>query len=91
MDAAWTENTALHEAYHASREQTAALNAAVDTLRKRIDETITTTVPPSLATMSSPAMMEEMMMQLSVIQHDIQDILEAVHNPPSNRKWCTSN
>jgi hypothetical protein len=32
MDAAWTENTALREAYRASREETAALKAAVDSL-----------------------------------------------------------
>jgi hypothetical protein len=86
MDAAWTENTALREAYHASREETAALIAAVDPLTKRIDETITTTMPPSPATMSSPTMIEEMTMQLSVIQHNIQDILEAVCNPPGKRK-----
>jgi hypothetical protein len=30
--------------------------------------------------------MEEMMMQLSHIQHDIQDVLEAIHSPPSKRK-----
>jgi hypothetical protein len=30
--------------------------------------------------------MEEMMMQLSHIQHNIQDILEAVCNPPGKRK-----
>jgi hypothetical protein len=54
MDAAWTENTALHEAYCASREETAAPKAAVDTLTKRIVKTITTTMPPSPATMCSP-------------------------------------
>jgi regulator of replication initiation timing len=86
MDAAWTENTALHKAYHTSREETAALKAAVDALRKRIDRTITTTTPPSPATMSSPTTMEEMTMQLSVVQHDIQDVLEAVYNPPGKRK-----
>jgi hypothetical protein len=75
MDAAWTENTALHEAYHASREETAALRAAVDTLMKKIDETTTTSAPPSPATVTSPTAMEEMTMQLSVIQHDIQDWL----------------
>jgi hypothetical protein len=91
MDAAWTENTALHDAYCASREETAALKAAVDTLMKRIDETITTTVPPSPATATSSTMMEEMTMQLSVVQHDIQGLLEAVRNPPSKRKWRTSN
>jgi hypothetical protein len=86
MDAAWTENTALREAYHTSREETAALKATVDALMKRIDKTITTTAPPSPATMTSSTTMEEMTMQLAVIQHDIQDILEAVRNPPCNRK-----
>jgi hypothetical protein len=46
MDAAWTENTALREAYRASREETAALKAAVDALTKKIDEITTATVPP---------------------------------------------
>jgi hypothetical protein len=46
MDAGWTENTALCEAYHASREETAALKAAVDTLTKILDEDIAMTVPP---------------------------------------------
>jgi hypothetical protein len=91
MDAAWTENTALRKAYHASKEETAALSAAVDALMKRIDETITTTVPPSPATVTSSTTMEEMTMQLSVIQHDIQDVLEAVRNPPGKRKRCTSD
>jgi hypothetical protein len=35
---------------------------------------------------TSPSAMEEMMMQLSHVQHDIQDILEAIHNHPSKRK-----
>jgi regulator of replication initiation timing len=91
MDAAWTENTALREAYRTSREETAALKAAVDALMKRIDETITTTAPPSPATMTSSTTMEEMTMQLSVVQHDIQDLLEAVCNPPGKRKRRTSN
>jgi uncharacterized lipoprotein YajG len=47
MHAAWTENTVLHEAYHASREETAAFKAAVDTLMKTLDENIATTAPPS--------------------------------------------
>jgi hypothetical protein len=34
--------------------------------------------------------MEEMTMQLSVVQHDIQDVLEAVRNPPGKRKRRTS-
>jgi hypothetical protein len=86
MDAAWTENTALREPYHASREETAALKAAVDTLTKKLDENITTTVPPSPETVTSSTAMEEMMMQLSNVQHDIHDILDAVRNPPGNRK-----
>jgi hypothetical protein len=91
MDAPWTENTALREAFRASREETAAHKAAVDTLTKRIDETITTTMPPSPDTMTSSTTMEEMTMQLSVVQHDIQDVLEAVRNPPGKGKRCTSN
>jgi hypothetical protein len=91
MDAAWVENTALREAYRASREETAALKAAVDALTKRIDETSTTTMPPSPATATSSTTMEEMTMQLSVVQHDIQDVLEAVRNPPGKRKRRTSN
>jgi hypothetical protein len=86
MDIAWVENTALCEAYCASREETAALKAAVDALMKRIDENIATTAPPSPDTMTSSTMMEEMMMQLSVMQYDIQDILKEVRNPPSKRK-----
>jgi hypothetical protein len=91
IDAAWTENTALREAYRASREETAALRAAVDALTKKIDETTTTTAPPSPATTTSSTAMEEMTMQLSVVQHDIQDVLEAVRNPPGKRKRRTSN
>jgi hypothetical protein len=90
MDAAWTENTALHEAYHASREETAALKAAVDALTTRIDENITIPAPPLPDLMASSTTMEEMTMQLSVIQHNIQDVLEAVQNPPGKRKRCTS-
>jgi DNA repair exonuclease SbcCD ATPase subunit len=45
MDATWTENTALREAYRASREETAALKAAVDTLTKKLDETIAISPP----------------------------------------------
>jgi regulator of replication initiation timing len=63
MDAAWTENTALREAYRACREETAALKAAVDALTKRIDETIATTVPPSRDTATSSTTMEEMTMR----------------------------
>jgi transcriptional/translational regulatory protein YebC/TACO1 len=91
MDTTWTENTVLCEAYCRSREETAALKAAVDALTKRIDKTITITMPPSPNTITSSTMIEEMMMQLSDIQYNIQDVLEVVHNPPSKRKECTSN
>jgi regulator of replication initiation timing len=91
MDAAWTENTALHEACHASREETAALKVAVDTLTKKLDENITITVPPSPDTATCSTAMEEMTMQLSHIKHDIQDVLDTVRNPPGKRKRCTSD
>jgi hypothetical protein len=91
MDATWTENTALREAYRASREETAALKAAVDTLTKKLEENITTTAPPSPETATSSSAMEEMTMQLSHVQHDIQDVLDAVRNPPGKRKRRTSN
>jgi hypothetical protein len=91
MDAAWTENTALCEAYCASREETAALKAAVDALMKKLEENTVISTPPSPDTMASSTTMEEMTMQLSHVQHDIQDILDAVRNPPGKRKRCTSN
>jgi hypothetical protein len=86
VDAAWVENTALCKAYRASREETAALKAAMDALTKRMDKTIATTLPPSPDTTTSSTTIEEMMMQLAVMQHDIQDVLEAVRNPPGKRK-----
>jgi hypothetical protein len=91
MDAAWTKNTALREAYRASREETAALKAAVDSLTQKIDEQLAIPAPPSPDLLASPTTMEEMTMQLSVVQHDIQDVLEAVCNPPGKRKRRTSN
>jgi hypothetical protein len=91
MDVTWTENTALCEAYRASREETAMLKAAVDTLTKKLDENIAISAPPSPETTTTPSAVEEMMMQLSHVQHDIQDILDAVRNPPGKRKRCTSN
>jgi predicted nuclease with TOPRIM domain len=91
MDAAWTENTALREAYHASREETAALKATVDTLTKKLDENIATTTLPSPGTATSSSAMEEMTIQLSHVQHDIQDVIDAVCNPPGKRKRRTSN
>jgi methyl-accepting chemotaxis protein len=86
MDATWSENTPLREAYRASREGTAALKAAVDTLTKKLDETNAISAPPSPETATSSATMEEMTMQLCHVQNDIQDILDAVHNPPGKRK-----
>jgi chromosome segregation ATPase len=91
MDAAWTENTALRKAYRASREEIAALKVAIDTLMKRLDENIATTAPPLPDTTTSSTAMEEMTMQLSHVQHDIQDVLDAVRNPPGKRKRCTSD
>jgi FKBP-type peptidyl-prolyl cis-trans isomerase (trigger factor) len=61
----------------------------MDTLMKKLDENTAITMPPSLETATSSTMMEEMMMQLSHIQHDIQDILDAIRNPPGNRKRYT--
>jgi chromosome segregation ATPase len=90
-DATWTENTALREAYRASREETAALKAAADTLTKKLDETIAISAPPSPETATSPTTMEEMTMQLTHVQHDIQDVLDAVRNPPNKRKRRTSD
>jgi hypothetical protein len=91
MDAAWTENTALREAYRASREETAALKAAVDSLTWKIDEQLAIPAPPSPDLLASPTTMEEMTMQLSVVQHDIQDVMAAVRNPAGKRKRRTSN
>jgi hypothetical protein len=91
MDAAWVENTALHEAYRASRDKTAALKAAVDTLTWKTDEQLAIPAPPSPDLLASPTTMEEMTMQLCAIQHDVQDVLEAVRNPPGKRKQRTSN
>jgi hypothetical protein len=76
----------LIEAYHASREEIAAIKAVADTLMKKLDENITTTIPPSPETITSSTMMEEMMMQLSYVQYDIQDFLDTICNPPSKRK-----
>jgi hypothetical protein len=91
MDTVVNENTVLRVAYDASKQETAALKAAVDTLRRKIDEQIAIPAPPSLDLLASPTTMEEMMMQLSVVQHDLQDVLEAVRNPPGKRKRRTSN
>jgi hypothetical protein len=91
MDTVVNENTVLRAAYDASKQESAALKAAVDTLPRKIDEPIATLAPLSLDLMASSTMMEDMTMQLSVLQHDIQDVLQAVRNPPGKRKRCTSN
>jgi hypothetical protein len=91
MDAVLNDNTELRTAYDASRAETAALKAAVDTLTREFDKQIATLAPPLPDLMASSTTMEEMTMQLSVIQHDIQDVLEAVCNPPGKRKQRTSN
>jgi hypothetical protein len=89
MDIPWTQNTTLRKAYHASREETALLKAAVDTLTKKLDESTAMFTPPSPETVTTSTIMEEMTMQLSRIPNDIQDVLDAVHSPPNNRKRCT--
>jgi hypothetical protein len=66
MDVTWTENTALREAYRASREETAALKVAVDALTKTLDKNIAITAPPPPETATSSTTMEEMTMQLSL-------------------------
>jgi hypothetical protein len=86
MDAVLTDKIVLHAAYNASRAETAALKAAVDTLTWKFNEQITIPAPPSPDLTASSTMIEEIMMQLSIIQHDIKDILEAVCNPPGKRK-----
>jgi hypothetical protein len=91
VDTVVQENTALHEAQEDSRKEKAALQAAVDNLIRRLDEQTAISAPPSLEITASSTTMEEMTMQLSIIQHDIQDVLAAVHNPPGKRKRRTSN
>jgi hypothetical protein len=81
----------LREAYSASREETALLRAAVDTLMKRFDENIAVSMLPSPDTMTTSTAMEEIMMQLSYDQNDIQHVLDTVHNPHGKIKQCISN
>ncbi|KAI5814588.1 hypothetical protein BZA77DRAFT_356374 [Pyronema omphalodes] len=81
------ENAKLCTAYHSTQAETAALKAAVAALTKRIDEQQQViSAPPSPHLTASSSAMEEMTMQLSVVQHDIQDVLDAVRNPPGKRK-----
>jgi hypothetical protein len=86
MDTVVNENTVLRVAYDTSKQETAALKAAVDSLSRKIDEQIAIPTAPSPDLTASSTTMEEMTMQLSVIQHDIQDVLAAVRNPPGKRK-----
>jgi hypothetical protein len=53
---------------------------------KQLNERIIIPAPPVPDLATSPSAMEEMTMQLSYVQHDIQDILDAVRDPPSKRK-----
>jgi methyl-accepting chemotaxis protein len=90
MDATWTENTALYEAYRAGREETVMLKATVDTLTTKLDEHIAISTPPSPETVTTSTAMEEMTMQLSHMQNHIQHILDAVRNPRGKRKQRTT-
>ncbi|KAI5809299.1 hypothetical protein BZA77DRAFT_361809 [Pyronema omphalodes] len=81
------ENAKLRAAYDSTQGETAALEAAVAALTKKIDEQQQViSAPPSPNLTASSSAMEEMTMQLSVVQHDIQDVLDAVRNPPGKRK-----
>jgi chromosome segregation ATPase len=80
------EEVALRKAYSQSTAETAALKATVATLTKQLDEHIIFPALPLLDPATSPSAMEEMTIQLSHIQHDIQDVLDAVCNPPGKRK-----
>jgi regulator of replication initiation timing len=80
------EEVALHKAYSQSIAETAALKATVDTLTKQLDEHIVFPAHPLPDPTASSTTMEEMTMQLSVDQNDIQDVLEAVRKPPGKRK-----
>jgi hypothetical protein len=80
------EEVALRKAYRQSTAETAALKATLDTLTKQLDEHIVFPTLPLPDPMASSTTMEEMTMQLSVLQNEIQDILEAVRNPPGKRK-----
>jgi hypothetical protein len=86
VDTVIRENSVLRKAHEASRMETAALQAAVDTLTRKLDEHTAISAPPSPDIRASSTSMEEMTMQLSIVQHDIQDVLEAVRNPPGKRK-----
>jgi hypothetical protein len=86
IDIVLSENSKLCTAYNTSKTETVPLKATVDTLTCKLDEHTTISAPPSPEIIASSSIMEEMTMQLSVIQHDIQDVLVAVCNPPGKRK-----
>jgi regulator of replication initiation timing len=86
VDKMAVEEVALRKAYRQSTAETAALTATVDTLTKQLDEHIIFPALPLPDPATSSSAMEEMTMQLSVVQNDIQDVLEAVRNPPGKRK-----
>jgi hypothetical protein len=67
MDTVVNENNVLRVAYDASKQETAALKAAVDTLSRKIDEQITIPAPPLPDYSASSTTMEEMTMQLSIV------------------------
>jgi hypothetical protein len=85
------EEVALCKAYHQSTAKTAALKAIVDTLTKQLDEHIVFQALPLPDPMASSTTMEEMTMQLSVVQNDIQDVLEAIRNRPGKTKRLGSD
>ncbi|KAI5809268.1 hypothetical protein BZA77DRAFT_361883 [Pyronema omphalodes] len=81
------QNAKLRAAYDSTQAETAALKAAVAALTNKIDEQQQViSAPPSPNLTASSSEMKEMTMQLSVVQHDIQDVLDAVRNPPGKRK-----
>jgi DNA repair exonuclease SbcCD ATPase subunit len=80
------EEVALHKAYRQSTTETAALKATVDTLTKQLDKRNVILASPLPDLAASTSAMEEMTVQLSHVQHDIQDVLAAVRNPSSKRK-----
>ncbi|KAI5806861.1 hypothetical protein BZA77DRAFT_363123 [Pyronema omphalodes] len=76
------ENAKLRAAYDCRQAETAALKAAVAALTGKIDEQQQViSAPPSPNLTASSSAMEEMTMQLSVVQHDIQDVLDATGEP----------
>jgi hypothetical protein len=86
VDTMALEEVALRKAYRQSTAKTAALKATVDTLTKQLDERIAILAPPLPYPATSPSAMDEMTVQLSHVQHNIQDVLAAVRNPPGKRK-----